>query len=303
MRTFGRAVRMVAAAVIAVLFLTVPAMGAATGVITTPADEYNPAASDTYIAWNLWTGKHAVVYAKQQVGGTKFRVNPSGTDAYVGSIDGTTLIYQQYVPSQGTSDVYAYDLSTKIRTKVAKPVSTRGWEYDPTGSGDWVMFARYYRNADRKIFLYNTSTLELREVASSAGRGTVLRASQISGNYAVWEKDQLHKGNLYACNVYLYDILGATVTKLDNPNARCQYSPAVNPTGTVYLARSGYGCGKNLVLQQVPLGGSASTFVDMRDGHDITSLYAVDNGDTTTDVYYDPYRCGHQADIVKVTEP
>ncbi len=57
------------------------------------------------------------------------------------------------------------------------------------------------------------------------------------------------------------------------------------------------------MFQQLPLGGSASTIVDLADGHDITSLYAVDKGDTTTDVYYDPYRCGHQADIVKVNEP
>ena len=302
MRTFRKGVRVVAAAVVAVLFLTVPAMGSATGVITTTADEYNPAATNTYIAWNVWTGKHAIVYAKQ-FGNAKFRVNPSGTDAYVGSIDGTTLIYQQYVPSQGSSDVYSYDLSTKIRTKVAKPVSTRGWEYDPTGSGDWVMYARYYRNADRKLFLYNTTTPELRQVASTSGRGSLIRASQVNGNYAVWEKDKFHRRNLTACNVFLYDITADTVTKLDNPNARCQYSPAVSPTGTVYFARSGYGCGKNAVLREEPLLGSATNIVNLPDGHDITSLYAVDNGGSGTDVYYDPYRCGHQADIVKVTEP
>jgi hypothetical protein len=71
----------------------------------------------------------------------------------------------------------------------------------------------------------------------------------------------------------------------------------------VYFARSGFGCGKNTVLRQEPLAGSATNIVNMPDGHDITSLYAVDKGDTTTDVYYDPYRCGHQADIFKVNEP
>jgi hypothetical protein len=119
----------------------------------------------------------------------------------------------------------------------------------------------------------------------------------------VWEKDQFHKGKVLGCNVFLYDIAAETTTKLDNPNARCQYAPAVNPTGTVYFARSGFGCGKNTVLRQEPLAGSATSIVNMPDGHDITSLYAVDKGDTTTDVYYDPYRCGHQADIFKVNEP
>ena len=43
--------------------------------------------------------------------------------------------------------------------------------------------------------------------------------------------------------------------------------------------------------------------MSLADGHDVTSLYAVDNGDTTTDVYYDPYKCGGNADIVMVNEP
>ena len=41
----------------------------------------------------------------------------------------------------------------------------------------------------------------------------------------------------------------------------------------------------------------------LSDGHDVSSLYAVDNGDTTTDVYYDPYKCGGKANIVMVNEP
>jgi hypothetical protein len=90
----------------------------AAGVITTKTDEYYPAATDTYIAWNIWDGKHAVVYAKQ-FGGSKWRVSPRGTDAWVGSIDGTTLTYQQAVFSKGRSDIYTYDLVAKTRHKIA----------------------------------------------------------------------------------------------------------------------------------------------------------------------------------------
>ena len=168
MRMFRTGVRAVAASVVAVLLLTVPAIGA-TGVITTKADEFNPAATDTYIAWNVYTHRHYVVYAKQ-IGGSRFRVNPSGTEGWVGSIEGTTLIYQQWIPSKGTSDIFSYDLVAKTKTKIGKPVSTGGWEYDPTGSGDWVMYSRYYRDGDRKIFLYNTNTHELRRRASTSGR-------------------------------------------------------------------------------------------------------------------------------------
>jgi len=301
MRGLTRGIRAVVVTAVAVLLLAVPAMGA-TGVITTKADEYNPAGTDTYIAWNVYSHKHNIVYAKQ-FGGARFRVNPTGTEAWVGSIEGTTLIYQQYVPSKGRSDVYSYDLVAKTRSKLGKPVSTDRWEYDPVGSGDWVLYSRYYRNADRKIFLYNTNTLELRTLASTSGRRNLLSTAQVSGNYAVWEQDKFHRGNLVGCDVFLYDILAATTAKIVNLNARCQYAPAVNPAGTIYFARGGFPCGKNIVLQEQPLASSATTFATLARGHDVVSLYAVDNGDTTTDVYYDPYRCGDQADIVKVTEP
>jgi len=301
MRLLRTGVRTIAAAVVAVLVLTVPAMSA-TGVITTKADEFYPAATDTYIAWDVWDGKHSVVYAKQ-FGGSKWRVSPRGTDAWVGSIDGTILTYQQAVFSKGRSDIYTYDLVAKTRNKIGSPVSTSRWEYDGNSSGDWVMYARYYRDADRKLFLYNTNTLERRTLASTSGRAFLLRPGQLSGNYAVWEKSEVRHRRIKACNVFLYDIVGDTTTKLANPNARCQYAPAVNPAGTVYFGRSGFGCGRNAVIRQQPLGSSASLLVKLADGHDFFSPYAVDNGDTTTDVYYDPYRCGHQADIVKVTDP
>ena len=100
MRMLRTGVRAAAASVVAVLLLTVPAIGAVP-VLTTKAAEFNPAATDTYIAWNGFAHRHYVVYAKQ-FGGSRFRVNPTGTDGYVGSIEGTTLIYQQWNPSKGT---------------------------------------------------------------------------------------------------------------------------------------------------------------------------------------------------------
>jgi hypothetical protein len=301
MRAFTRVVRTIAPTVVTVLLLTVPARGA-TGVITTKADEFNPAATDTYIAWNVRSHGNYIVYAKE-FGGTRFRVNPKGTQAWVGSIDGTTLIYQQYVPAKGRSDVYSYDLSTKTRSKVGAPVSTDRWEYDPVGSGDWLMYARWYRSEDRKIFLYNTNTHERRTLAETSGRRWELDPTQINGNYAVWVKFEYHRRRFVGCNVFLYDIGGATTTKLKNPNDRCQYAAGVNAAGTVFFARSGMACGNNVVLRKQPLAASAATFVKLADDHDVGSLYAVDKADTTTDVYYGTYKCGANADIVKVNEP
>ena len=66
-----------AAAVVAVLLLTVPAIGA-TGVITTKADEFNPAATNTFITWNMYHNEDYIIYGKQ-FGGSRFRVNPRGS--------------------------------------------------------------------------------------------------------------------------------------------------------------------------------------------------------------------------------
>lgn len=297
-----RVVRVGAVVGIVLLLTALPAF-AATDVIATKGDEFNAAATDTYIAWTVWNGKTYIVYAKP-FGGSRFRINPTGTNGWVGSIDGTTLVYQQFNFKTGRSDIFSFDLVSKNRTKIGKPVSTDRWEYEGSRSGDWVVYARYYsRTADRKIFLYNVTTQELRKVAATSGRRWALTPDQINGNYVVWEKTRFHKHHLAGCDVFLYDITAGTASKLANANDRCQYAASVNPSGTVYFARSGLSCGKNVVIRTLPLGGSASTLVNFADGRDLFTTYAVDNGDTTTDVYFDRYRCGHAADILKITDP
>ena len=121
------ACRSLICAVVVTLLVAAPAFGSGTGVITTKADEFDPAASGAYLVWTVATKTHHfVVYARPAGGGSKFRVNAAGTEGRVGGIDtdGKTLIYQQYVPDKNRSDIYAYDLATKQRTKIGKPVST-----------------------------------------------------------------------------------------------------------------------------------------------------------------------------------
>jgi len=69
------------------------------------------------------------------------------------------------------------------------------------------------------------------------------------------------------------------------------------------LDRSSFGCGRSVRLQAYPIGGPASMLLLLPDNRDFTTSYAVDNGDATTDVYFDPFRCGGKANIVKVTTP
>lgn len=79
-------------------------------------------------------------------------------------------------------------------------------------------------------------------------------------------------------------------------------APSVDPTGTVYLARSGFGCAKNVLLRRFPVGGPAATLMPLENNLDLSQTYAVDNGDGTTDVYFDPANCdSFVPDIQKVT--
>jgi hypothetical protein len=49
-------------------------------------------------------------------------------------------VYQQ--ARNGNSDVILYDWATGTRSKPGLPVNTPKWEYDPSGSGHWLAFAR-----------------------------------------------------------------------------------------------------------------------------------------------------------------
>lgn len=274
-----------------------------TPVIATRADEFHPAASTDYIAWVQWNGRQSLAYAQARSGGAIVRVNAQRTQGFVGSIDGTTLVYQQFSFTTGVSDVYSFDLLTHARAKIAVPGPDR-WEYSPRASGDWLMFGRSYPSSDDlRLYLTNLTTHETRLLASTGNPRRALTPGQVNGNYAVYEVDAANKKRTTSCEVVLYDIGADTKSTIVNPGQKCQFAPSVNPSGTVFFGRSGFGCGKNSSLRQLPLGGSVSTLVTFPAGRDFYSSYALDNGDATTDVFYDPATCGQRANIVKVTAP
>ena len=240
MRMLRTGVRAVAASVVAVLLLTVPAIGAdRRDRRPRPTSSIRLRPTPTSRGTCTRTGTTSCTRSSSAARGSAS--TPRGPRAGSAASRAPRSIYQQWNPSKGTSDIYSYDLVAKTRTKIGKPVSTGGWDYDPTGSGDWVMYARYYRNADRKIFLYNTNTHDLRrrgvDVGSPLDPALVADQRQLRR----MGEDRAPARPLAGCNVFLYDIAGETTTKLANPNARCQYSPAVNPAGTVFFARSGLG--------------------------------------------------------------
>jgi hypothetical protein len=261
------------------------------------AMEWKPAASADYLAWTRgffpMTG-HQGVWA-MAYGQEPFRVNPKGVNGEVGGIDGTTLVYTE--DNGANSDIFFFDLGTKVQTEAPGRINTAKWECEPSISGDWVLFGRLNgATGARKVLLYNTATDELRTLGETSGWRHWVDAGQVNGNYAVWVK-----GSGSTSNVFLYDIAADATTQIPNPGDKAQYAASATPAGTVFYGRSGFACGQDVVLTAYPIGGPAETLVSFGSGWDLHTSYALDNGDGTTDVFYDPGPCSGKSDIYKVT--
>jgi hypothetical protein len=72
------------------------------------------------------------------------------------------------------------------------------------------------------------------------------------------------------------------------------------PPGRVW---SGFDAGKSVTVSEYPIAGPSTSLVSLRAGVDFTDSYALDNGDGTTDVFFDPCSCRTgNLDIKKVTD-
>lgn len=209
-------------------------------------------------------------------------------------------MYQQDTRRNNGSDIYFFDLVTKVRAPAPERINTpEQREYMPSISGDWVLFARLYpATGDTKVLLYNLSTDELRKLAQTSGRWSAW-PGQVNGNYAVW-----HESGQREWEVFLYDIDAGTMMQIPNPRDKANWGASVSATGTVFYGRSNNACGRNERLMAYPIGGPQETLVSFSPAHGFSWSYALDNGDGTTDVFYDPYPCSAKdEDIYKVTYP
>jgi hypothetical protein len=93
-----RKLAIVATAVAGLVLTTAAALAASTPVPvkTGPRNEFAPAAGDDWFAWSQSRRQRPRLFDvfAQQTGRAAFKVNPKGTLAYTGGIDGATLVYQ-----------------------------------------------------------------------------------------------------------------------------------------------------------------------------------------------------------------
>ena len=265
----------------------------------TARSEVAPAAAGDWFAWSRSRGKRLQspfdVFA-QQSGQAAFKVNPKGTRAFTGGIDGTTLVYQLLRGRLGArSDLRLYDLATRHQLPMPAAVNSSKWECCATIAGDWILYSRgqAFTRDTQLILLRNLVTGEQRVLDVLQNRRGVASTGQLNGNFAVWRRCNPHP----KCVLFRYDVGAAQATALPTAPGKVVYAPSVNKNGTVYYVQSNRGCGKSVQLVKQPVDGGAQVILSLPAGRDVDLTYA-DQVITpppprvqTTRVYYDLVRC------------
>jgi len=293
------------AAVVAALF-AVPAAYALLnqhGVKTSRLYEQLPAAetdgTTQYFAWSQNSRAHRKHFDAflTRTGDPRVRLNAHGA-GYIGGIDPPKVAYQQV--ANGQSDLKLYNAETQTRTDPPPGVNTAGWEWEPSISGDWLLFARQ-TSSSQFVILHSLTTTD----KVTLDQGPRFRhAGQVNGDYAAWTRC-----TRTTCNVVRREEIpmGAD-TVLQKPSRKYQYGGAVTATGIVYVARSGPKCGADVKMVRYfgatdPAGGTIVADLGPN-GRDFWSAYARDNDDGSVDVFYDRYLCGKStSDIYSVHDP
>jgi hypothetical protein len=270
-------------------------------VLTRKAGEFQPARGPDHLAWEQNTRahpRHYDVIARPEDGGGRIRVNPRGSSAAMGGIDGHLLVYQQF--RRQRSDIKFYDLATGQRSNPPRAVNSRNWEYWPSLSESWLLFARLDSEGNRRLLLFNLATGERRTLDSTNSRNAFVTPGQVNGNYAVWTTCTRKR----RCNVYRYEIPSDTTVLIPNPGA-FQRAPSVTAEGTVYFSRGGRQCGQRVKLIRYPLNGPESILLQLPEVLDIRDTYAYTEPNGITHVYYERSGCGYPtaSDIYKIIDP
>jgi hypothetical protein len=262
----------------------------------TAANEQSPAASTNWFAWTQSPADHpnrTNVWAEATpINGTDaFRVNPMGTRAWTGGIEGNELVYQEL--ASGDSDIERYNLATQQPIADA-PINTDKWEWHPSISTDsagdrWIVFGRQNTSTSaQKILAYNVTDDVMSELQATTRSRYFLIPGQVNGNWATWT------ACLPNCHVRYVNLITGNRSTVPRPDSvRNQYASSVAEDGTIYYVRSGSGCGANVRIMRFD-SGTSRRMVDLADNRDIFFTYASDEGPNTR-VYYDRVACGSGA--------
>jgi hypothetical protein len=263
----------------------------------TPADEFLPHADGDagFLAWSQNSAAHPKHYDAfvSQSGGPEVRVNEDGTLGFAGGIDGNVMVYQQV--RGNSSGLRLFDLTTQTRSTPAG-VNTGQWEWQPTISGEWLLFGRQTRTRSA-IILHNLTTGEDRVLVDMKG---FARPGQVNGDYVSYDRC-----GAKLCNVFRYRISTGRTIAAPNRQRRVQYAPSVSADGTLYFGSSPPACGRDVQIRKFAPGDIRATILtELPPGRDLETTYADDRADGSTDLLHDRGKCGAgNQNLFKLVDP
>lgn len=275
------------------------------GVVTSPRIEIQPAASTDYLVYSEATRTRPAAFAlfAKPTGEPRFRVNPAGTVAFTGSIDGTTLAYAQRT-IQGLGQIRLFDLAGRSWLPSPAGVNTSAHESAPSLSGEWLAFTRATKRAltwPRRLILHHLT--DGAQTQLDFGSNAYVQGGGLAGNYVAWTRCRIFTN----CRTWLYDIGLPTKRVLPNPQGKSQFAVSVTADGTVYYAESStINCGTRKVVRfwRQPLVGARELLGALPRGRDTAETNPVVMGDGSIELFFDRYICSTGAsDIYKFVIP
>ena len=182
-----------------------------------------------------------------RTGGPRVKLNAKG-EGFIGGIDPPMVAYQQI--ANGQSNLKLYNADTQTRSNPPAGVNTAAWEWEPSISGDWLLFGRQ-TSSTQLVILHSLTTR-----TSHPRPGPRFRhPGQVNGDFAAWTRCRR------ACDVVRRQISSVNDTVLQKPATKFQYGGGVTSTGIVYVARSGPKCGGDVKVVRYfgatdPAGGT-----------------------------------------------
>lgn len=176
-------------------------------------------------------------------GGRTTRVNPPGTTAETGGIDGRWLVLQ--IARRGRSRLALYDLRTHRLAYLPGFVNRAAWLWRPDIDGHRILYGAIVPG-QAEILRYEIRVADLkrrtvRTLARLDGHADYAAPGQLRGSWATWVSCPDN-----VCNVWRENL--STRRAEQAPDAdyidHSQFGPAVDQHGTVFFGRADAACGK-----------------------------------------------------------
>ena len=229
------------------------------------------------------------------------------TNAFPGSFDGDSLVFQQTDEFGDDSDLWLYNVTTGARRPLAGTVNTSDWESQPHLDGDWLLFARgkiegLFATNKRTLVLRNLPTGRERVLAQARGLNPHLLTGGIRDDVAVWTVCGTRQGRAY-CASFRHNIAAKETLPLPDGGALRQFAVTVTPGGRMYAVRADRDCGKKVRLVRLEVGTPAVLIRSFADGAEPSQLAAFEDPAVGTRIYFDRRNCKTQrADVLRLLD-